>query len=198
MSAEKLLQVVKEKSKDKVAVIEKESAEGIAQLRGQIQRRTQNELDRMQKQWQQTHSEIMQKSMMMVNLAGQKAVLAEKRKVVDEVYEKAYVELKKMPEDQWIFWAKNKIIEMIETGDETIIVAKNQRKMLEGDLMTAINATCVQNGKRGAVVLSEEDAPFEDGWIIRSEYYDITASYHAMIQTAREQTEKDVVSLLFE
>ncbi len=58
-----------------------------------------------------------------------KQLLAEKRKILDEVFEQSQVRLKKLPDKDYCKLMTKLMLEGVETGDEEVIVDKNETRI---------------------------------------------------------------------
>ncbi|MGD9110355.1 MAG: V-type ATP synthase subunit E family protein, partial [Phycisphaerales bacterium] len=94
-----------------------------------------------------------------------KKYLAEKAKLLDEVFSKAKEQLLKMPDEQYQQLMKKLMLKAVETGDEEVIIDAKEKR-IDHELIKDVNRE-LGPGFKGNLRLSEENQPIEAGFILR-------------------------------
>jgi V/A-type H+-transporting ATPase subunit E len=110
-----------------------------------------------------------------------KKLLAEKRKILDEVFEQSQVQLKKLPDADFRKLMTKLMLEGVETGDEEVIVDKNETR-IDDEFISQINKQ-LGSGKKGKLKLSAERQ---------------NVSIEVLLNEARKELEIELAKELFE
>ncbi len=121
--------------------------------------------------------------------------LAEKAKLLDEVFSKAKEQVLKMPDDQYRQLMKKLMLKAEETGDEEVILDINEKR-IDDEFIKDVNRE-LGPGFKGNLRLSEEKQPIEAGFILRRGKIKNNVSLGVLLQTAREELEADLARELF-
>jgi len=124
-----------------------------------------------------------------------KLLLAEKRKILDEVFEQARGRSKKLPDSEYIKLVSKLLTEALQTGDEEVIVDTNEKR-IDQNFIRQMNAKLEQNIK-GNLRLSEERQDIGAGFILRRGKIKTNASLDVLLNQARKDLEARLAGLLF-
>ncbi len=125
-----------------------------------------------------------------------KQFLAEKRKILDEVFEQARRQLTELPDEQYRHLFTKLMLEAVETGEEEVIVDKNERR-INPDLIHQVNQQLGPN-RKGAVKLSDERHNLGAGFILRRGKVKTNVSLEVLLEQARKELEIELARQLFE
>lgn len=124
-----------------------------------------------------------------------KQLLAEKRKILDEVFEQARQQLQNMPEQDYRNLCNKLIIEAVETGNEEVIVDKKDNRINQ-DFIDQVNRQLSSNGK-GELKLSDQKQDIGAGFILRRGKIKTNVSLNVLLEQARKELEIDLAKELF-
>jgi V/A-type H+-transporting ATPase subunit E len=124
-----------------------------------------------------------------------KELLAEKNKILDEVFHQARQHLQNLPDEQYRELINNLMLEAVETGDEEIIIDNNEKRIDE-KLIRQINHKLGQD-RKGSLKLSEEKMPLVGGFILRRGKVKTNVSFDVLLARARKELEIDLAKELF-
>jgi V/A-type H+-transporting ATPase subunit E len=130
-------------------------------------------------------------------LEAKKAVLAEKGKVMEEVFGKALAELRGRDREGSYGLTKELLLKAIETGDEEVIVASDDRGGLTPSFIESINAELSKAGKRAEIKLGDETREIQGGFILRRGRTEINSSFETLLTMLRDDVETEVAKILF-
>lgn len=124
-----------------------------------------------------------------------KQLLAEKREILDKVFEQAQTQLKKLPDKDYRELMTKLMLEAVETGDEEVIVDKKETR-IDNKFISRINKQ-LGSGKKGKLKLSAEKQGLEAGFILKRGKIKVNASIEVLLNEARKELEIELVKELF-
>jgi len=124
-----------------------------------------------------------------------KELLTEKRKILDEVFARARKLLLNLPDDQYRQLMTNLMLKAVETGDEEVIVDKNENR-IDQDLINQVNEQLRSNGK-GNLRLSDQRQDLGGGFILRRGKIKNNVSFEVLLTQARRDLEIELAKELF-
>ncbi len=124
-----------------------------------------------------------------------KQLLAEKRKILDEVFEQAQNQLKKLPDTEFRKLMTKLMLEAVETGDEEVIVDKNETR-INDEFISQINKQLGPDSK-GGLKLSTERQDLGVGFILKRGRIKVNVSIEVLLNQARRELETKLAKELF-
>lgn len=198
MSADKIIEKILEKANEDVALIEQETAEKVQSSVAAIERRTELTLNALKNKEKADVEEVHRRSQLMTRLDSRKNILAVKRKVIDEVFDKARTALDTLDESSYEALVTKIVVNGSETGTEKLQVPEKDMKRYRDGLLNKLNAALKEAGKIGELTLDETPASFKSGVMLIGEMSDVNGSFDVLIDDAREKYEREVAEMLFE
>ena len=125
-----------------------------------------------------------------------KQFLAEKRKILDEVFAQAREKLLNLPDEQYRKLITNLMLKAAETGDEEVIVDTNEKR-IDQNLIDQVNQRLGPDGKRN-LKLSDKRQSFGGGFILKRGKIKNNVSFDVLIAQARRGLEIELAKELFE
>ena len=124
-----------------------------------------------------------------------KEVLAEKRKILDEVFDKAQAQLKALDDEQYCRLMSRLMIDAVETGDEEVIVDKNETR-IDQKFIKQVNRE-LGPGFKGNLRLSNEKQDIGAGFILRRGKIKNNVSLKVLLDQARKELEIELAKEVF-
>ncbi len=124
-----------------------------------------------------------------------KEQLAEKNKILDEVFDQAKQQLQSLPDEQYRRLIANLMIETVETGDEEVII-DSQEKRIDADLIDQVNSK-LGSDRKGNLKLADEKMPVGAGFILRRGKVKTNVSINVLLSRTRNELEIDLAKDLF-
>ncbi|MHC4691672.1 MAG: V-type ATP synthase subunit E [Planctomycetota bacterium] len=121
--------------------------------------------------------------------------LAEKSKILDEVFEQARQQLLKLSDDQYKTLCSNLMLEAVETGDEEVIIDTSETRIDE-KFVRQINHKLGPESK-GNLKLSNQRQPIGAGFILKRGKIKNNVSLDVLLARARKDLEIDLAKDLF-
>jgi V/A-type H+-transporting ATPase subunit E len=122
--------------------------------------------------------------------------LAEKRKILEEVFEQAHQKLLELGDDEYKALCTKLLLDSVETGDEEVIVDKNERR-IDQEFIKQINRE-LGPGYKGNLRLSGERQNIGAGFILRRGKIKTNVSIGVLLDQARKELEIELAKQLFE
>jgi V/A-type H+-transporting ATPase subunit E len=121
--------------------------------------------------------------------------LAEKRKILDEVFEKARQQLQNLPDNKYRELITKLMLDTVETGNEEVII-DNEEKRIDEKLIKQINQKLGPERKANLKV-SDEKQNIEAGFILRCDKINTNVSINVLLAQARKELEIELAKELF-
>ena len=125
-----------------------------------------------------------------------KQFLAEKTKILNEVFAQARQNLQNLPDDQYRELMAKLMSEAVETGEEEVIVDTGETR-IDRELIDRVNQKLGQSGK-GSLKLSDEKQKLGAGFILRQGRIKNNVSVDILLTQARKELEIKLAKELFE
>jgi V/A-type H+-transporting ATPase subunit E len=124
-----------------------------------------------------------------------KQSLAEKRNILDEVFEQARRQTQNLPNEQYHELITKLMLEVVETGDEEIVIDKNENR-IDKEFIKQINHKLGPDHK-GKLRLSDEKQDLGGGFILRRGKIKTNVSIEVLLDQARKELEIELAKKLF-
>ena len=125
-----------------------------------------------------------------------KEYLAEKRKILDEVFEQARQQLHNLPDAEYQALIKKLLLDAVETGDEEVVVDTNEGRIGE-DLIKEINQQ-LSSDRKSSLKLSKQRQDLGAGFILTRGKIKTNVSIEVLLDQARKELEIQLAKELFE
>jgi V/A-type H+-transporting ATPase subunit E len=141
--------------------------------------------------------EYVRRQVSLRELEARKAVLTEKGKVIDQVFDQVLDELRRRDRDGGYSLTRDLLLKAIEVGDEEIIVSPEDRGSISGSFLKDLNKELTTTGRRGEVTLSEETRNIRGGFVLRRGRTESNSTFETLLSMLRDDVETEVAGLLF-
>jgi len=125
-----------------------------------------------------------------------KQFLAEKRKILEEVFEQTYQQILELSDDEYRALCTKLMLDAVETGDEEVIVDENEKR-IDQEFIKQVNRE-LGPGYRGNLRLSDERQNIGAGFILRRGKIKTNVSVNVLLDQARKELEIELAKQLFE
>jgi hypothetical protein len=83
----------------------------------------------------------------------------------------------------------------VTSGDEIIVAAPYDRRLLEGGLLAEINRALAESGRTGNLSLAEEEADFGRGVVLTGQQFVNNLSLETLMREVRDEYEEEVLKI---
>jgi len=125
-----------------------------------------------------------------------KQLLAEKGKILDDVFKQSRQQLQQLPDDQYQQLITKLMLQAVETGDEQVILDKNEAR-IDQQLIDQVNQELSANGK-GDLKLSDQRRNLGGGFILSRGKIKTNVSFEVILDQARKDLEIGLAKEVFE
>lgn len=195
MNAEQVVEKILSQARAEAASIVGEANEKAARQRAQLDQ----ELAAYEKQTEAlaraAGEDKLQRMLAASRMRHAKKVLAAKVAILDEVFDRAQETLNKLGDAEYRSLMADLIKKAVETGDEEVIVGKNESRIDNG-LIKDINRQ-LGSGYKGNLRLSSKREDIGGGFLLSRGKVRINAGSDVLIGTVREQMQIELANELF-
>ena len=195
MNAEQVVNRILSEAGEQAAAILKEAAE----KRDQQQRQLQEQLSAHRAETDRLAAEAAadRRAQMLAaaRMDNARAMLATKVQLLDEIFDKAQEQIVRLPDDQYKALMTRLMQSAVETGDEEVIVGKDERRIDDASIKQ-LNRQ-LGAGFRGNLRLSAKREDIKGGFILARGKVRINAGADVLIESLREQMETELAEKLF-
>jgi len=125
-----------------------------------------------------------------------KGLLAEKRSILNQVFEDAREQMKNLPDEDYKKIMSNLMKQAVETGDEEVIVDNNETR-IDHKLIKMVNRE-LGPGYKGNLRLSGDRQNLGAGFILRRGKINNNVSLNVLLGQAKKELEIELAKDLFE
>ncbi|MDD5066003.1 MAG: V-type ATP synthase subunit E [bacterium] len=146
----------------------------------------------------QESEEYRKRLVQMADLEMRKELLSLKQQLVADVFKIVEDRILSLPREDYQEFIANKIIEIIETGTEEIVLTEKDKERITPDFVEKINSRLKEKlREKGQLKIAGETIPIKGGFILRSEKVQYNNSVESILKELREKIEPDIVKKLF-
>ncbi|MBW8000940.1 MAG: hypothetical protein FVQ80_02840 [Planctomycetes bacterium] len=124
-----------------------------------------------------------------------KEYLAEKRKILDDIFEQAQKKLQNLPEDEYKKICTKLMVQAVESGDEEVVVDVNE-KCIDHEFIKLINRE-LGPGFKGNLRLYDQKEDIGAGFILKRGRIKNNVSMNVLLEQLRKQLEIELANELF-
>ncbi|MHC4644835.1 MAG: V-type ATP synthase subunit E [Planctomycetota bacterium] len=128
-------------------------------------------------------------------MAIAKEHLAEKRKILDEVFEQARRQLQELPDDDYRSLFGKLLQDSVETGDEEVIIDRKEKR-INADFVKEVNRK-LGPGFKGNLRLAPDKQDLGGGFILKRGKIKNNVSLEVVLAQARKELEMELAKDLF-
>ncbi len=176
----------------------------------QIKRQAQDQQAAEQKKFDDRIAEFQQQTQQLAEQAAQtekaqilalarmenmKEFLAEKARLLDEVFARSRKKLNELPDDEYRQLMARLLAEAVETGDEQVVAGKDDPR-IDQKLVDDVNRQLADKGK-GKLSLSSEKHPFGGGFLLQRGQIRTNVTTDVLVGQARTDLEIELSNELF-
>jgi V/A-type H+-transporting ATPase subunit E len=122
-------------------------------------------------------------------------LLAEKRTLLDKVFEQARRQLRDLPAEQYRKLCTKLMLEAVETGDEEVVVDRNESR-IDQEFINQVNQQ-LSSARKGNLRLSDERQDLGAGFILKRGKVKTNVSLDVLMDQTRKELEIELAKGLF-
>jgi V/A-type H+-transporting ATPase subunit E len=169
MALKDILNSISEKLQEELGKIDEDEKKAILDIQKQMAEEEKKAMDELNAQRKKKESGMKQKMDTILKMESRNALLKSKTDLIDQVFEGALDQLKKLPDKEYESWLK-KALKNVAVSEGEIVPAKGKEKITE----SAVKAENM-NLKVG------DAGKFEGGFVIRSKNVEVDNTFEAIL-----------------
>lgn len=181
--AQRQAQEITANGEQKLAALQAQHGQNLAKLKNSIQATATEKAD-------DTRSRMLSAARMEIS----RSILAEKRKLIEEVFAAVRQRIIEMPAEQYRQMLEGLLKKSISSANEEMIAGKHE-KYLDQALVDKVNSSL---GPKGNVRLSASRGSFDMGFILSGGRTRINCSIDALLEEAKSALEMEIGKILFQ
>lgn len=190
---EKILQDANDKAREITSAAQAEAGKILAQANRAAEEKKAAGLAAGDKEAELTGQRITASARM----ESKKILLATKQGLLSEAFDMALEKIKKMDNSAFERLMTDLMINMIETGDETVIINEEDKKRLSPDFLYYVNRTVAKEEVVCNVTMSDEVRDIGSGFILKRGDVELNATFEALLRQKKDMLSAESVKILF-
>jgi V/A-type H+-transporting ATPase subunit E len=126
-----------------------------------------------------------------------KALLTEKRLLLDKTFQAAFNDIRNLSDDDYRNLVKKFILQLAEPGNGKIFISTKDRKIITESLINEINKTLHKMDKSITLELAKEEVNIDGGFILKMGKIEINCSLSSLFKKKSEELETEISGILF-
>lgn len=196
MEAEKVTEKILAEARQQAKKIKSEAEQKLAEEKKELDRQLSDFAEQTKVLAKKAAEDEKSHILAATRMALAKEFLAEKRKILDEVFDTALNRLRKLPDDQYRNLIAKMMLEAAETGDEEVIVDKNETR-IDRHLIDKVNENLSSSGRKSDLKLSDRKQSIGPGFILKRDKIKTNVTFDVLLNKARNELEIDLAKKLF-
>lgn len=188
MSAQNVVDRIFADAESEATAILKAAEESAAAIVSEASSRAESELKKTEEEVREKALYIREKKQAAARLESAKILLAEKRKVIDAIYEEAKRRLVKADKEDSIAFVEKLLEKYAEEGDEAFF-AKDFRYLDDVKILPVV--------KKKGVKISDERIAIDGGFCLKGAICDKDLSFDAILKADRDEYQAKLAAELF-
>ena len=191
MEAQKVIEKILSDAKAEADKLKKEADEKLAQQKAETDKRLEEYRKQSEALAQKAGESARQQVLSAARMEIAKEELAEKAKILDDVFIEARKQLDKLSDDEYRKLMVKLMAEAVETGDEQVVLDTNEKRISQA-LIDEVNKQ-----KKSNLKLAEKREDIGGGFILKRGKIMNNLSLDILLTQAREQLEIELAGKLF-
>ncbi len=138
------------------------------------------------------------KGMSIERVEERKTVLAQKRRILEEVLSESWSKLRNMTDELYNEIFRHLLLELAESSDGEVFIRKADAGRITDNFLEEVNCAFSASGKKARLKRADEFAKFEDGGFILKEGRKQTdCTFSSLFGILKEELEPQIAKVLF-
>jgi len=146
---------------------------------------------------EQEAKRLAQRLLQTAELKARKELLQLRQELLEEVFNSALNKLKELPADKYQVLIRRMLLSQELTGDEQIVVANEDKKVLGNGFMAEVNQELKKRGLTADIELVFDEQLSRGGFILRHGMVENNNSFTGLLRAQRDELELTVAQALF-
>ncbi len=183
------------KAKNEADALLKQATSEAEEIRSATKQKALEQSEKIAGQFRQRAEAEERRLKIEAELEGRKLLLETKQRLVGQVFDQTLQALKNLPPEKRIRFLAGQLAAAGMQGGGEVIGSGNPNEWTA--IITAANEMIARSGKSVQLLLSNEKADFEGGFILKGPNYTVNGSYQAILEELREALVPEIAEYLF-
>ena len=194
MSIENILERIKEKADFAAEELVRKAEEEAERIRDACEAEGEDLRVKLEQRAHKKAGEEERRLIVNEQLELRKQLLEKKREILDEMYEQAKKEMEKLGDEDYLDLMKGMILGSAISGNEEIVVAREQRKLYSDAFLGVLNK---ENKLGKGFTLAKDPGDFSWGVVLREGRRIVDLTLGVLMEQLRERIESEIAPMLF-
>ncbi len=196
MNAQAILEKIGSDGRQAAAVLLKEAGERAESIRAESDKKIAKLREETIAKAQTEAAALEVRMHRMAELDERKALLAAKRKLMDQTFQEALMKLRQMPAEKMESFFLSMVISSCK-GNETLLIGALHDAWYTSAFADKMNTALVAAGKPGRITVNRERRLGVTGVILLGDGMEINCTLEALLEARRLELEAEVASILY-
>lgn len=183
------------KAKSEADTLLKQATDEAEEIRSNAKQKALEQSEKIAAQFRQKGESEERRLKIEAELEGKKLLLETKQRLVGQVFEQALQGLKNLPPEKRIRFLAGQLATAGKQGGGEVIAAGSPSEWTA--IITAANEMIARSGRSVQLMLSNERADFDGGFILRGPNYTVSCTYQAILDELKESLVPETAEFLF-
>lgn len=194
MSIENILERIKEEAGSAAEELVRKAEEETERIRGAYEIEGEDLRVKLEQRARKKAGEEERRLIVNEQLELKKQLLEKKHEILDEMYEQAKREMEKLGDEDYLDLMKDMILGSAISGNEEIVVAKEQTKLYGDAFLDTLNR---KNKLGKGFTLAKNPGDFFWGVVLREGRRTVDLTLEVLTEQLRERIESEIAPMLF-
>ena len=197
MALEDILKKIREETDGKLSQIDSHVKKRVEEIVKEGEKKIDNLRDKLLHEAEGKIKEERRSKLAIAQLDFRKALLVEKRRLLDETFVAAFEDIRNLGDEDYRKLFKKLTLQVAEEGNGTIFISNKDRKRITPSLIEETNRDLHKMGKSATLELAQEEVDIDGGFILKMGKIEINCSLSSLFKKMTEELESEVSGILF-
>ncbi len=195
--AERIVSRILDDAGFKAESIKQEAAEKAEAVKAEARQKAARRQEHILEQARKDAEEQKRRIVGVAQLEARKELLAAKQELISEAFRDSLDQLVKLDDNSYLSIIESMLLNLVETGDETVFCSAGDLKRIPDSFWDDINKKLAGQGKKGELLLSKETRDIKGGFILQAEGVEMNCSFESLLAMKRDELEPEIAAVLF-
>lgn len=195
MEAQQVIDKILSEARSEADAIRSEAQSKAQQMRNEAQSQLETYREETDRLVQEQAQDKIERMKAQGRMQAKKEMLTQKARLLDEIFTEVRSRIHSLDEHAYKELMSNLMIKAVETGDEEVLIGRDENRIDQG-LIKQVNRKLV-NGFKGNLVLADERADIEAGFLLRRGKVQVNVSTDVLVSMLRDKMESEIAGILF-
>ena len=197
MALEDILKKIKEETDANISEIDSRIEKRVEEIVKEGEKKIADLRRNLLHEADETTKEEIRSRLAIAQLDFRKALLLEKRRLLDETFDAAFEDIRNLGDEDYRKLFKELALQVAEEGNGKLFISNKDRKRITPSLIKEINKDLHKMGKSATMELAQEEMDIDGGFILKMGKIEINCGLNSLFKKMTEELESEVSGILF-